>query len=1556
MTGNWWFPWDIYVIPQANGDLKIYKPGRAGDTYTWDAVNQCYVSPPGYFDQMIANSNGTWTRTTKHGVVWQFNTAGYIVSECNRYGLQTTINRDSQNKILSVTDYAGRNTTLAYNSNGYLSTLTDWGGRATTFTWTLQGYLASITYPSTTFYDRVTSALVTRGKTFTFTYQTATGNTNLDGNLLTMVDDRGNAVYSMTFDASDRVTAQTARGGQWTLQYGSVTTVTDPDGVTVAYSFNANNAITRKEIFTRTGLGQTALRTGEPNSYVWQYQRGGSCNCDLVTQITRPDGSTVSKTYDVWGNLTARVEAPPSGSGLPSRTSTWTWSTFSAFCLPLSTTTPMGNATGATPADWTTGWTYDSVGNPTTVTFPKATVSGSLVQPTVTATYNSAGQPLTITWPNGTVYKYEYATTTLELVKVTRDYGTSRLNLLTQYGYDSFSRLASITDPRGNIGTIQYNALDQVTEVQLPGNGGRTRFTYDNTNMLYMVETENLDASGNQVSANPWFTATRDYDSSNRLVSETVEVDASTTATTQHQYTAAGRHWKITDPVGNVTEQIYDERGLLFQYTDGLGTSVAGTTTLSYDLNGKLASVVNPRGYSTSFAFNHEGWAVSQTDPASVSINYAHDLDGRLTQTEYKSASGVTIARSHFTWDPYGLRITTVRDLLNGQGTTTQAFTTSYAYTTNLQLGTVTDALSNTTTRSYDAVGRITQVLAASGDKETYAYDANGNVTARAVHAWNQATSAYDVLVFDSQFDVLDRRTQEVRHDSGSTVSSTRTWTYDSRANGLDATDEAGNTRHFIYDGRGLPTSVTLDLRTGGTGAGSVTSTIVNQVVFDLAGRVTARKDGLNQQTSYAYDARSRVTSETDAASGTRSFTHDANGNVLTITDPLGTVVTNTFDNRDLLTARSVSRASGVIGTTSETYTYSPLGRRLTALDDDSTVRYTYDSLGRILTESEGPNPIGTSGKAFAYGYNAVDGMTSVTFPDATVENRGRDAVQRLTSVSIQSGPTLASYQYAGRRVLQASLQNSVVRQSTFDALWRETVVEYKQGTTSLRKFEYAFNPADYRLLEKRHHASGAGDNYTLDSLYRTVGVKEGVADPVAELASPGSQTYVQTQTPAYDAAQNRTQVAVTPSGGSTTTTSYTADALNFYTAVGGTTEVRDANGNLRDDGTRLYEYDYRNQLCRVTDKATSAVIATYNYDVFGRRIAKATSTTTSFYWAFEAMAMEFDASGQFSRRHFGQRIDEIVGASQRDIADLNGNSSTTDSVWLTPVYDGALDCAAVLGPTGTVAEAYVHSYDGVVTILDAAGLAISTSAIGWQQGYAGMHRDDETGLLYARKRYYSPATARWVTEDPVGRWHDGFSRGNGLAWVGNAYRNATDSFGTDSRTPVKVMAAPDGSDPGTDPNGALAGDYASDAYSGYRKAQRTGAHDLKGMIEAALATVGQCECIEVLFLDSHGDHNGPTGAGGTTMGGGPGEPDQVSNRPGYHELWKKMCKKAGGDPTDGYIVFGGCRVGQNLRFLNSVADAVGVATWGSVGASSSAVPMPSEGNDQNGQWQRSSR
>ncbi len=764
---------------------------------------------------------------------------------------------------------------------------------------------------------------------------------------------------------------------------------------------------------------------------------------------------------------------------------------------------------------------------------------------------------------------------------------------------------------------------------------------------------------------------------------------------------------------------------------------------------------------------------VTFSDSTTATVTY--DLNSRIVLAERADSTGLVLQRSGWEFDPLDLPLKSELHHLNGSGSTTSKDTTTFAYDSGLRLKAVTDPLSNATTLTYDSVSRLSVATDAASNKVEMTYDGNGNVTQLKRREWNQVTSAYDDLIIESTYDDLDRVVSSTRRDPAGTLLATTGAEYDGRGLLTKVTDELGNTKRYEWDGHARLVKAIHDLRAGGTGAGAVTSTIEILRFYDVGDRLTQIKDGKGNPTSYEYDARSRVKKVTNAAGQFATYTFDANGNVATVTDPVGTVVSNTWDVMNRLTAQSASLATGVIGDTSLSVEYDSLGRTTKVVDDDSTVEYTYDSLGRLTSEKQGPNPMGGSGKTFGYAYDAAGRMTSIGYPDGTTENRNRDAIGRVSSVAVAGGATLASYQYAGGRIPSLTLANNVVRTQTFDALLRATMVEYKQTTTSLKKFEYIFNLADMRVLEKRHHSAGTGDNYTLDSIYRTVEVKAGVTDPVAEYQNPGSQTVTTTTNATYDKAQSRSQVVVTPGG----TTNYTTDSLNFYTAVGGTTHVRDANGNLRDDGTRLYAYDYRNQLVTVRLKADQSLIATYDYDGTGRRVAKATTATAiQFYWIGLQMAMEYDASGLVSRRHYGVGFGKVVSAYQRDIADLDQDGSTTDYVSLTPLYDGAHDCVSVLDHTGAVAESYVHTYDGVVTITNAGGTPIGASAIGWQQGYGGLYRDDETGFLYTVYRYYSPNLGRFVSEDPLGRWIDGANAGNAHAWVGNRYRNGRDRLG----------------------------------------------------------------------------------------------------------------------------------------------------------------------------------
>ncbi|MBN1392388.1 MAG: hypothetical protein JW947_06245, partial [Sedimentisphaerales bacterium] len=101
------------------------------------------------------------------------------------------------------------------------------------------------------------------------------------------------------------------------------------------------------------------------------------------------------------------------------------------------------------------------------------------------------------------------------------------------------------------------------------------------------------------------------------------------------------------------------------------------------------------------------------------------------------------------------------------------------------------------------------------------------------------------------------------------------------------------------------------------------------------------------------------------------------------------------------------------------------------------------------------------------------------------------------------------------------------------------------------------------------------------------------------------------------------------------------------HSSVGGTNYSYDDNGNLTDDGTRLYYYDCENRLTDVNDKSTGNPIASYKYDYQGRRVSKTIHnplTTIHYTYDGDQIIAEYDGSNNLLRKFlYGPGIDEPI-------------------------------------------------------------------------------------------------------------------------------------------------------------------------------------------------------------------------------------------------------------------------------------------------------------------------
>ncbi|MCE9636829.1 MAG: RHS repeat-associated core domain-containing protein, partial [Planctomycetes bacterium] len=358
------------------------------------------------------------------------------------------------------------------------------------------------------------------------------------------------------------------------------------------------------------------------------------------------------------------------------------------------------------------------------------------------------------------------------------------------------------------------------------------------------------------------------------------------------------------------------------------------------------------------------------------------------------------------------------------------------------------------------------------------------------------------------------------------------------------------------------------------------------------------------------------------------------------------------------------------------------------------------------------------------------------------------------------SSATVASFDLygAGLREKKRTLANSTYTAVTYDGFRRPTDIDHKtSGGTRFAGFAYAWDQNDNPLMEQRSHQSGKGDVYSYDKVNRLTKVLRDVNDPVAELATPNSETYVNKLEYDMDDVFNLTAYKVTPYGGSTTTTSYTTDAMNQYTAIGGHSPTYTDAGSLKDDGTLLYKYDAHQHLIEVRLKSTTALVAEYAYDALGlgRRITKVVgSDTTRYVHAGPQAIEEWDGTGSGANLRrlyvFGERIDQIVAMEAPDQADVDSDSNTTEVLRFSFHTQLIGSVTQVTGPSGGVVESYEYDPYGKPTIKDQGGSTVSASAIGNSYLFTARQLDEETGLYYYRARQYSPELRRFIQRDPL--------------------------------------------------------------------------------------------------------------------------------------------------------------------------------------------------------------
>ena len=391
---------------------------------------------------------------------------------------------------------------------------------------------------------------------------------------------------------------------------------------------------------------------------------------------------------------------------------------------------------------------------------------------------------------------------------------------------------------------------------------------------------------------------------------------------------------------------------------------------------------------------------------------------------------------------------------------------------------------------------------------------------------------------------------------------------------------------------------------------------------------------------------------------------------------------------------------------------------------------------------------------------NALGQKSSHTYPDGASYTYSYDTNNQLSTVGLPTGfgsITLNSYLWSVPT--QITLPGGTVRNYSYDGLLRLKELNIKDpGQSQVLNTQYGYdltgNIVSKASSTSSLQASADTTHYSYDTLDHLTGASYG------STSSPqANESY------SYDPLANRITGSNASTGSAQGPSNYSYNANNQLTQAGAVSYSYDANGNTTSQtdagnatNTRSYVYDTDNRLIEVHD-ASNAIIATYRYDPFGRRLSKtANNQSTYYFYSAEGLIAEADANGQ---------IIQSYGYAP-------GSTFTTNPLWTklttagTATYytyqnDHLGKPQKLLNQSGLTVWSATYDAFGRATVDPA-------STITNNLRFPGQYADQETGLHYNWMRFYDPTTGRYVTSDPIGLLGGinsyVYVRGNPARWI----------------------------------------------------------------------------------------------------------------------------------------------------------------------------------------------
>ena len=924
-------------------------------------------------------------------------------------------------------------------------------------------------------------------------------------------------------------------------------------------------------------------------------------------------------------------------------------------------------------------------------------------------------------------------------------------NLCTATRFYDTGLPSQVTDAAGNTTTRSYSSTyagAYVTQTNLPDTTSPI-LTHHVITGAYDFNTGQLASSTDQNGQNSSFS----YDPLGRITGATFPDGGQTTFNYADTALASfvERQQKITNSLTNIFRVTFD--GLARRKQTQLTSDPQGTVLVdfAYDNMGRISSQSNPYRTTSESTYGITGYRYDALHRPTLVIPPDGTVSSNNIQTQYCGNSTLVTDQAG-RWrrsisDGAG-RLIEVDEPNSASavvnvcpGTGEPIWATTYSYDAFDNLKSIVQGGSHQRTFSYDSLSRLLTATNPESGTIGYSYDANGNLLVKA-----DARSISTIYTYDS----LDRPLTKRFTDGTSTV-------------------------YYLLDGA-LPSATGVSGSTGSvTISGSEQSFIPDCTrppcarVYDH-GTVTISVGGVSKSTTYG--ANSTATSlasilasafNTDVASpvsatsssGTINFASRLSGGSTNYSISASSVTSDPLDfpSGSFGTAKvGMSGGAGTcIGSGITLTAANGIGRRSAMCDAGGAEAWSFDPMGRPVSDQRTTNSIT---KIVGYSYNLDGSTAAVVYPSGRTITYAPNAAGRSVSAIDAAGgvnyATAASYAPQGSPSTLALGTTGSFAGIQLNENYNNRLqpIEIKGWSTAGVALDLVYNFLDANghnngnvVQVTNNRDSSRTQNFTYDQVNRIASVKT--------TATTGQNCWSYN----YGIDQWSNLYSAQPVAGYNcvqTTLSLTINTKNQITNTGFSYDLA---GNTLGDGLNSYAWDAENRL-------KSAAGVNHTYDGDGKRIQKSSG---KLYW-------------------YGLHTDALLET------DLAGNP-TNEYVFFNGKRIARRDSSANvfyylgdhLGTSRVVTtSAGVNCYEADYQPYGSEAVTI-TNTCPQNYKFTGKERDSESGLDDFGARYYSSATGRFESTDPVLVTPDRFNdpqQFNQYAYVRNTPTRLVDPTG----------------------------------------------------------------------------------------------------------------------------------------------------------------------------------